>query len=141
MCSTIAPILDGLTLLVDLVKEELKTKLSLITLMAELNALSYKSGRRLASDTGYGCIQLDSVGRAVLVKYYICSSNIPCVRVLGYVQEGSTMRARRDGEFLNESDLPLALEPIPEQHKWLIRRSIIVDTAARFRIDVPLVHF
>jgi hypothetical protein len=81
---TIAPIKDGLTLLIDLVKEELKRKQSLITHMAGPRTLYYKKGRQLSCETGYGRIELDNVGRTVLVQYYICCSNIPCVRVLLY---------------------------------------------------------
>ncbi len=105
-------------------------------------ASSYKKGRQLSCEIGgYGCIELDKVGRTVLVQYYVCCSNIPCVRVLGYTQEQSAIGAKSGQEFLNEPHLPLGLESIPDEHKWLIRRSIIVDTAARFSIDAPLVHF
>ena len=109
--------------------------------MVELKTLSYKKGRQLSCETGYDCIELDDVGRTVLVQYYVCSSNIPCVRVLGYIQEHSALRASSEQEFLIESHLPPSLEPIPEEHKWFIRRCVMVDTAARFSIDVPLVHF
>ena len=130
-----------ITLLIDLVKEELKRKLGVITHMVELKTLSYKKWRQLSCETGYDCIELDDVGRTVLVQYYVCSSNIPCVRVLGYIQEHSALRASSEQEFLIESHLPPGLEPIPEEHKWFIRRCVMVDTAARFSIDVPLVHF
>ena len=141
LCFCHRAIKDGLTLLIDLVKEELKRKLSLITHMAGLRTWSYKKGMQLSCETGYGRIELDNVGRTVLVQYHVCCSNIPCVRVLGYIQKHSAMRAGSEQVFLNESRLPPGLEPIPEEHKWFIRRCVMVDTGARFSIDAPLVHF
>ena len=109
--------------------------------MTGLNAWSCKKGTQLSCEPGYACIELDNVGRTVLVQYYLCCSNIPCVRVLGYIQEHSDMRVDSEQEFLNEPRILRDLDPIPEEHKWLVRKCIIVDTAARFSIDVPLVHF
>src|SRR5919112_6303860 len=109
--------------------------------MAGLRAFSYKKRTQLSREAGYSRIELDNIGRTVLVQYYVCCSNIPCVRVLGYIQEHSAMTASSGQEFLHESRLPPRLEPIPEEHKWLIRRCVMVDTAVRFSIDVPLVHF
>lgn len=73
----------------------------------------------------YGRVELEKLGRTALVQYYICSSNIPCVRVLGYVLAG-----RRAG-----------VERIPESHRGIVRRRVMVDTAARYHMDAPLVHF
>ncbi len=86
-------------MLIDPVKEELKRKMSFIASMVGLKALSPKKGMQLSCETGYGCIELDKVGITVLVQYHVCCSNIPCVRVLGYIKEQSAMRASGEQEF------------------------------------------
>lgn len=104
--------------------------------------LSSNNERQLLSyQARYGRIELKELGRTVLVQYYICCSNIPCVRVLGYIQERSAARASDGQEIEDELHLPAKLTPIPERHKWIIRRSVMANTAARLSIDPPLVHF
>jgi hypothetical protein len=108
--------------------------------MNQLGVSSYKK-RQLSDEAGYGCIELKSLGIRVFVQYYVCSTNIPCVRVLGYVQEGSAAEMSSELETIDKLRPPSNLMPIPELHKAAIRRSIMSDTAARFSIDAPLVHF
>ena len=108
--------------------------------MAGFRLYSYE-GRHFSYEAGYSRIELNKLGRTVLVQYYVCRSYLPCVRVLGYIQEGSTTRVSSGQEPLDELHLPDNLKPIPEQHKWVIRRYVMADVAARFSIDVPLVHF
>jgi hypothetical protein len=103
--------------------------------------LSKKERRQLSDEAGYGRIELKSLGITVFVQYYVCSTNIPCVRVLGYVQEGSAASMSGRQELVDELHLPVKLMPIPELYKAAIRRYVMSDTAARFGIDVPLVHF
>jgi hypothetical protein len=86
-------------------------------------------------------MELKKLGRMVLVQYYVCCSNIPCVRVLGYIQERSATRVNDGQELADGLHLPSNLKSIPEQHKWVVRRCIMADIAARFSIDAPLVHF
>jgi hypothetical protein len=110
--------------------------------MAGLGLSSYKGRRQFSHEAAYSHIELKKLGRTVLVQYHVCCSNIPCVRVLGYIQERSATRLSGGGlELLDEPHLPANLKPIPEQHKWVIRRCIMADIAARFNIDAPLVHF
>lgn len=135
------PIKDGLTLLIDLVKQPLKENLYTLTNMNEDKLSSNNERQLLSYQARYGRIELKEFGRTVLVQYYICCSNIPCVRVLGYIQERTTARASSGQEVEDEPYLPAKLTPIPERHKWVIRRSVMADTAARLSIDPPLVHF
>lgn len=86
-------------------------------------------------------MELKKLGKTVLVQYYVCCNNIPCVRVLGYIQERSATRVSDGQELADGLHLPASLRPIPEQHKWVVRRCIMADIAARFSIDPPLVHF
>jgi hypothetical protein len=103
--------------------------------------LSSDNERQLSYQARYGRIELKELGRTVLVQYYVCSSNIPCVRVLGYIQERSAARTSGGQEIEDELHLPAKLMPIPERHKWVIRRCVMANTAARLSIDAPLVHF
>jgi hypothetical protein len=103
--------------------------------------LSSNNERQFSHQARYGRIELKELGRMVLVQYYVCYSNIPCVRVLGYIQEGSAARVSSGQELEDEMHLPANLKPIPEQHKWVIRRCVMANTAARLSIDAPLVHF
>jgi hypothetical protein len=135
------PIKDGLTLLIDLVKQPLKVNLYTLSNMTEDKLSSNNERQLLSYQARYGRIELKELGRTVLVQYYICCSNIPCVRVLGYIQERSAARASDGQEIEDELHLPAKLTPIPERHKWVIRRSIMANTAARLSIDPPLVHF
>ena len=131
---------DGLTLLIDLVKQPLKVNLYTLTNMTE-DKLSSNNERQLSYQARYGRIELKELGRTVLVQYYICCSNIHCVRVLGYIQERSAARTSAGLRLEDELHLPAKLTPIPERHKWVIRRSVMANTAARLSIDVPLIHF
>ena len=108
--------------------------------MAGLGLSSYKR-RQSSYEAGYSRIELKKLGRTVLVQYYVCCSNIPCVRVLGYIQERSATRVSGVQELADGLHLPASLRPIPKQHKWVVRRCIMADIAARFSIDAPLVHF
>jgi hypothetical protein len=103
--------------------------------------LSSNNETQLSYQARYGRIELKELGRTVLVQYYVCSSNIPCVRVLGYIQERSATTASRSPLLADELHLPGKLTPIPDQHKWVIRRCVMANTAARLSIDAPLVHF
>ena len=103
--------------------------------------LSSNRDRQLSYQSRYGLIELKKLGRAVLVQYYVCNANIPCVRVLGYVQQGSVERVSSGPEFIDKLHLPVNLMCIPEPHKPAIRRYVMSDTAARFSMDAPLVHF
>jgi hypothetical protein len=76
----------------------------------------------------YGRVEVKKLGRTVLVQYCVCSSNIPCVRVLGYIPDGARL-------------LPAGLERIAETHRGIVRKCVVVDTASRFSIDAPLVCF
>jgi hypothetical protein len=103
--------------------------------------LSSSKGKQLSYDSGYNRIELKKLRRTVLVQYHICCSNIPCVRVIGYIQERPAIRLS-NGKELSEGHLLQAnLRPIPDQDKWVIRPYVMADTAARFSIDAPLVHF
>ena len=97
--------------------------------------------RRLSYQSRYGLIELKKPGRMMLVQYYVCNANIPCVRVLGYVQQGSVERVSSGMEFIDKLHLPVNLMCIPEPHKAAIRRYVMSDTAVRFSMDAPLVHF
>lgn len=77
----------------------------------------------------YGRVELEKLGRTVLVQYYVCNSSMPCVKVLGYIPAGR--HARR----------PAGLEQVPEPQRGIVRRCVMVDTAARYRVDAPLVCF
>ena len=103
--------------------------------------LSSNIERQLSYQARYGRIELKKLSRTVFVQYYVCCSNIPCVRVLGYIQEHSATRVSDGQELADGLHLPASLRPIPEQHKWVVRRCIMADIAARFSIDAPLVHF
>ena len=103
--------------------------------------LSSPKGKQLSYDSGYSCIELKKLRRTVLVQYHICCSNIPCVRVLGYIQERPAARVGSARELSKGYHLPANLRPIPDQDKWVIRPYVMADTAARFSIDAPLVHF
>ena len=103
--------------------------------------LSSPNGRQLPYDAGYSRIELKKLRRTVLVQYHICCSNIPCVRVLGYIQERPAARVSSGEELSKGHHLPANLTPIPDQDKWVIRLYVMADTAARFSIDAPLVHF
>jgi hypothetical protein len=105
------------------------------------DGLSFSNEKQFSYQAPYDRIELKELGRTVLVQYYVCSSNIPCVRVLGYIQEGSAARVSGGQELEDELHLTTNLKPIPEQHKWVIRRCVMVNTAARLRIDPPLVQF
>jgi hypothetical protein len=140
LCFYMISIKDGLTLLIDLVKQPLKVNLYTLTNMTE-DELFSNNERQLSYQARYDRIELKELGRTVLVQYYVCSSNIPCVRVLGYIQERSTAKTRAELRFANELHLPAKLTPIPERHKWVIRRYVMANTAARLSIDAPLVHF
>jgi hypothetical protein len=109
--------------------------------MAGLGLSSYKGRRQFSHEAAYSHIELKKLGRTVLVQYHVCCSNIPCVRVFGYIQERSATRLNGGLELLDQPHLPANLKPIPEQHRWVIRRCIMADIAARFNIDAPLVHF
>lgn len=103
--------------------------------------LSSNKDRQLSYQSRYGRIELKKLSRTVLVQYYVCNANIPCVRVLGYIQEGSAARASSGREVKDKLHLPVNLMCIPEPHKAAIRRYVMSDTATRFSIDAPLVHF
>ncbi len=103
--------------------------------------LSSSKGKQLSYDPGYNRIELKKLRRTVLVQYHICCSNIPCVRVLGYIQERPAARVGSGEELSKGHHLPANLTPIPDQDKWVIRLSVMADTATRFSIDAPLVHF
>jgi hypothetical protein len=103
--------------------------------------LSSSNGRQLSYDSGYSRIELKKLRRTVLVQYHICCSNIPCVRVLGYIQERPAARVGSGKELSEGHHLPANLRPIPDQDKCVIRLYVMADTAARFSIDAPLVHF
>jgi hypothetical protein len=103
--------------------------------------LSSPKGKQLSYDSGYSCIELKKLRRTVLVQYHICYSNLPCVRVLGYIQERPATRLSSGKELSERQRLPADLRPIPDQDKWVIRPYVMADTAARFSIDAPLVHF
>jgi hypothetical protein len=103
--------------------------------------LSSNNKRQFSFQAPYDRIELKELGRTVLVQYYVCSSNIPCVRVLGYIQEGSAARVSSGQELEDELHLPANLKPIPDQHKWVIRRCVMANTAARLSTDPPLVQF
>jgi hypothetical protein len=132
---------DGLTLLIDLVKQPLKVNLYTLTNMTEDELSSNNERQLLSHQARYGRIELRELGRTVLVQYYVCCSNIPCVRVLGYIRERSAAKTRAGLRLANELHLPAKLTPIPERHKWVIRRYVMANTAARLSIDAPLVHF
>jgi hypothetical protein len=108
--------------------------------MAEEGLSSIKE-RQLSFQSQYGRIVLKKLSRTVLVQYYVCNANIPCVRVLGYIQEGSGARVNSGPEVKDKLHLPVNVMCIPEPHKAAIRRYVMSDTAARFSIDAPLVHF
>jgi hypothetical protein len=108
--------------------------------MAALGLSSFK-GRQLSYDSVYNRIELKKLRRTVLVQYHNCCSNIPCVRVLGYIQELSATRPGNGKELSERHCLPADLRPIPDQDKWVIRLYVMADTAARFSMDAPLVHF
>ena len=103
--------------------------------------LSSSNGRQSPYDSGYSRIELKKLRRTVLVQYHICCSNIPCVRVLGYIQERPATRLSNGEELSEGHHLQANLRPIPDQDKWVIRPHVMTDTAARFSIDAPLVHF
>lgn len=103
--------------------------------------LSSSKGRQLPYDSGYNRIELKKLKRTVLVQYHICCSNIPCVRVLGYIQDHSATGLSSGKELSEGQHLTVNLRPIPDQDKWVIRPYVMADTAARFSIDAPLVHF
>jgi hypothetical protein len=109
--------------------------------MTEERLLSSDNERQFSHQARYGRIELKELGRTVLVQYYICCSNIPCVKVLGYIQERSAASASAGLRLADELHLPAKLTPIPNQHKWVIRRCVMANTAARLSIDAPLVHF
>jgi hypothetical protein len=68
--------------------------------------LSSNNEGQFSYQARYGRIELKELDRTVLVQYYVCSSNIPCVRVLGYIQEGSAARVSGEQEFEDEMHLP-----------------------------------
>jgi hypothetical protein len=103
--------------------------------------LSSSNGRQSPYDSGYSRIELKKLRRTVLVQYHICYSNIPCVRVLGYIQERPAARVGSGKELSEGHHLPANLRPIPDEDKCVIRLYVMADTAARFSIDAPLVHF
>ena len=104
--------------------------------------LSSNNEGQFSYQARYSRIELKELGRTVLVQYYVCSSNIPCVRVLGYyIQEGSTARVSGGQEFEDEMHLPANLKPIPEQYKGVIRLCVMANIAASLSIDPPLVQF
>lgn len=105
------------------------------------DGLSSNNKRQFSYQAPYDRIELKELGRTVLVQYYVCSSNIPCVRVLGYIQEGSAARVSGGQELEDELHLPANVKPIPDQHKWVIRRCVMANTAARLSTDPPLVQF
>jgi hypothetical protein len=96
---------------------------------------------QLSYQARYGRMELKELGRTVLLQYYVCCSNLPCVRVLGYIQERSAASASAGLRLAHGLHLPAKLMPIPNEHKWIIRRYVMADTAARLSIDAPLVHF
>lgn len=108
--------------------------------MAGLELSSHKE-RRLSDEARYGRIELKKFGITVLVQYYVCCSNIPCVRVLGYIRNGHAARVYCGQEIVDELQMSSDLIRIPEAHKGVIRQCVMADTAARFSIDAPLVHF
>jgi hypothetical protein len=131
----------GLTLLIHSVKHYLKDNFRLLRTMTALGPSSSKA-RQSSYDSGYSRIELKKLKRTVLVQYHICCSNIPCVRVLGYIQERPATRLSSCKELSEgHHHLPANLRPIPDQDKWVIRPYVMGDTAARFSIDAPLVHF
>jgi hypothetical protein len=88
--------------------------------MNQLGVPSYKKGQ-LSDEAGYSHIELKSLGMTLLVQYYMCSTSIPCVRVLGYVQEGSAEGMSSGLEIIDKLRPPVNLLPIPESHKAAIR--------------------
>src|SRR5919109_249349 len=96
--------------------------------------LSSPNGRQLSYDSGYSRIELKKLRRTVLVQYHICCSNIPCVRVLGYIQECPAARVGSGKELSEGHHLPANLRPIPDEDKCVIRLYVMADTAARFSI-------
>jgi hypothetical protein len=109
--------------------------------MSALELSSSSKERQLSYEAGYSRIELKKIRKTVLVQYHVCCSNIPCVRVLGYIQERPTARAGSGKELSEGPHLLANLRPIPDQDKWVIRLYVMADTAARFSIDAPLVHF
>lgn len=103
--------------------------------------LSSNNEGQFSYQARYSRIELKELGRTVLVQYYFCSSNIPCVRVLGYIQEGSAARVSGGQKFEDEMHLPANLKPIPEQHKWVIRLCVMANIAASLSIDPQLIQF
>ena len=103
--------------------------------------LSSNNKRQFSFQAPYDRIELKELGRTVLVQYYVCSSNIPCVRVLGYIQEGSAARVSGGQKFEDEMHLPANLKPIPEQHKWFIGLCVMANIATSLSIDPQLVQF
>jgi hypothetical protein len=105
------------------------------------DGLSSNNERQFFYQGRYGCIELKKLGRTVLVQYYVCRSNIPCVKVLGYIQERSAARVSSRQELADDLHMQANLKPIPEQHKWVIRWCVMANTVARLSIDPPLVQF
>lgn len=103
--------------------------------------LSSNNERQLSYQAQYGRIELKKLSRTVFVQYYVCCSSIPCVRVLGYIQQGSAASASGGRERVDELHLPADLKRVAEPHKEVIRRCIMADTTACFSIDSPVVHF
>src|SRR5688500_6970352 len=98
--------------------------------MTEERLLSSDNERQFSHQARYGRIELKELGRTVLVQYYICCNNIPCVKVLGYIQERSAASASARLRPADELHLPAKLTPIPNQHKWVIRRCVMANTSA-----------
>lgn len=111
------------------------------TYMSALELSSSSKERQLSYEAGYSRIELKKIRRTVLVQYHVCCSNIPCVRVLGYLQEPSPTGLKSGRKLLEGPRLLANLMPIPDDDKWIIRPCVMADTAARFSIDAPLVHF
>lgn len=103
--------------------------------------LSSNKERQFSYRSGYGRVELKRLRRTVLVQYYVCYSSISCVRVLGYIQQGSAAGASGGHELMDELQLPADLKRIPEPDKEAIRRCIMAATAACFNTDSPIVHF
>ena len=65
--------------------------------------LSSNKEKQLSYQSRYDSIELKKLSRTVLMQYYVCCS-MPCVRALGYIQQGSVARAS-GGQELEENNL------------------------------------
>ena len=90
--------------------------------MIEEKLLLYSNKeKQLSYQSRYDSIELKKLSRTVLMQYYVCCCcSMPCVRAIGYIQQGSAARASGRQELLDELHVPVDPKHMPESHKEVI---------------------